>query len=199
MEKENTSHFRDYNIQRPPLKQPEYGRLVMQMVQHALSLDNKTQRQACAENIIRIMATTNPQLKKSPNYKAKLWEHLAFMADYQLDIDYPVEITKKEERPSVQKLSYPAKKIVLRHYGNLIEQLMERIKAMPSSAQRKNYVKAAGERMKRNLQDWKGDVPDNHRVGADIARYTEGVIDAKEAAELLHNAKNSKNKKGKRQ
>ena len=90
--------FRNYNILRKPLKQPEYGRLVMQMVEHALQLEDKEQRQACAENIVRIMAGTNPQLKKTPNYKLKLWEHLAYMADYKLDIDYPVEISPLAKR-----------------------------------------------------------------------------------------------------
>lgn len=192
--------FRNYNILRKPLKQPEYGRLVMQMVEHALQLEDKEQRQACAENIVRIMAGTNPQLKKTPNYKLKLWEHLAYMADYKLDIDYPVEISNKEKDAPIKKLSYPARKIKLRHYGNLMEQLMERIENMPESTTRDAYIKAAGERMKRNLHEWKNDVPENERVAEDIALYTAGKVAPEEVMTLLQHSKISYNKtrKGKR-
>lgn len=192
--------FRNYNILRKPLKQPEYGRLVMQMVEHALQLEDKEQRQACAENIVRIMAGTNPQLKKTPNYKLKLWEHLAYMADYKLDIDYPVEISNKEKDAPIKKLSYPARKIKLRHYGNLMEQLMERIENMPESPTRDAYIKAAGERMKRNLHEWKNDVPENERVAEDIALYTAGKVAPEEVMTLLQHSKTSYNKtrKGKR-
>ena len=37
-----------------------------------------------------------PQLRDMEDFRHKLWDHLAIMSDFKLDIDYPVEIVKKE-------------------------------------------------------------------------------------------------------
>ena len=47
----------DYNTQRPKLLLPEYGRIVQEMVDYAKTLPEKTQRQACAEAIVGVMAS----------------------------------------------------------------------------------------------------------------------------------------------
>ena len=45
----------DYNTQREHLILPEYGREVQKMVNHAVGLPTKEERQRCAETIISIM------------------------------------------------------------------------------------------------------------------------------------------------
>ncbi len=79
----------DYNTQRPRLVLPEYGRLVQDMVNYALTLEDRDKRQACAEAIISVMENFFPQQHNQPDFKHKLWDHLAIMSDYRLDIDYP--------------------------------------------------------------------------------------------------------------
>ncbi len=44
----------DYNTQREKLLMPEYGREVQAMVQHAISLPTKEERQRCAEKIVEV-------------------------------------------------------------------------------------------------------------------------------------------------
>lgn len=46
----------DYNTQRPRLVLPEYGRLVQNMVDYAVGLTDRAQRQALAETIVNVMA-----------------------------------------------------------------------------------------------------------------------------------------------
>ena len=50
----------DYNTKREKLVLPEYGREVQNMVDHALTLTDKQERQQCAETIIAIMARMFP-------------------------------------------------------------------------------------------------------------------------------------------
>lgn len=193
--------LRDYNTLRQPLKQPEYGRLVMQMVAHALTIENRALRQKYSERIIRIMTNMNPQMKNVPNFKVRLWEHLAFMSDYKLDIDYPCDITPKEEAGTLKRLSYPGNKIHYRHYGRLIEQLMEKLEKAPESLNKAPYIKSAGEKMKRSLSEWKGDSADNARVARDIEVYTHGKIESGQTIEILGKSnknQHSKNKKGRK-
>ena len=72
----------DYNTQREKLVLPEYGREVQKMVDYAISLPTKEERQLCAEVIIDIMAKMAPQNRESSNYKQKLWDHLAIMSGF---------------------------------------------------------------------------------------------------------------------
>ena len=51
----------DYNTQRERLILPQYGREVQNMVDYAISLPTKEERQSCAESIIAIMDRMNPQ------------------------------------------------------------------------------------------------------------------------------------------
>jgi len=45
----------EYNTSREDVKLPEYGRNVEKMIQHALSLEDRAQRNLAAEEIIRVM------------------------------------------------------------------------------------------------------------------------------------------------
>ena len=79
----------DYNTKREKLILPEYGREVQNMVDYAVSLPSKEERQRCAEAIVAIMDRMFPQNRDSADHVQKLWDHLAIMSNFKLDIDYP--------------------------------------------------------------------------------------------------------------
>ena len=62
----------DYNTQREHLVLPEYGREIQSMVDFAVSLPDKAERQHCAEAIIGIMDRMFPQNRSSEDYEQKL-------------------------------------------------------------------------------------------------------------------------------
>ena len=104
----------DYNTQREKLVLPEYGREVQNMVDHAISLPTKEERQRCAETIIRIMDRMFPQNRDSADYEQKLWDHLAIMSGFQLDIDYPYDVSSAmkiatKPQPLASSRSSPAR------------------------------------------------------------------------------------------
>ena len=80
-----------YNTQQKRMPLPEYGRSIQNMVDHALTIEDRAERQRCANTIINIMGNMFPHLRDVPDFKHKLWDHLAIMANFQLDIDYPYE------------------------------------------------------------------------------------------------------------
>ena len=84
----------EYNTQQRKLPLPEYGRSVQNMVDHCLTIADREERQRCANTIINIMGGMFPALRDMEDFHHKLWDHLAIMADFKLDIDYPVEIVK---------------------------------------------------------------------------------------------------------
>ena len=167
----------DYNTQREQLIQPEYGREVQKMVEYAVSLNDKEERQLCAKTIISIMERMFPQSKENADYKQKQWDHLAIMSDFKLDIDYPVDISKAksmEQKP--QPIGYSKEKNPVKHYGSLVFQLFERLKTMPAGKERDALTKLTANQMKRNLIQWSHGSNDDEKIISDLARFTDGII-----------------------
>ena len=88
----------DYNTQREKIILPEYGREIQKMVDYAVGLPDKEERQACAESIISIMDRMTSHSRESEDHNRKLWDHLAIMSDFKLDIDYPYDVNEAKKK-----------------------------------------------------------------------------------------------------
>ena len=92
----------DYNTQRERLVLPEYGRVIQEMVDYAVGLPTKAERQRAAEGIIDVMRHSFPQGRNSEGYEQKLWDHLALMSNFRLDIDYPFDVSQALQMAKVK-------------------------------------------------------------------------------------------------
>ena len=167
----------DYNTHREKLLMPEYGREIQKMVDYAVSLTDKQERQNCANEIIRMMETKVPELRSNADFEQMLWDHLFMMSHKQLDIDWPFDVSEAEKinnKPNAVPL--PQESIRLRHYGKLIEELFEKLKEMPAGEERDVLVCYTANQMKRNLLTWGHGSMSDEKVADDLARYTDGVI-----------------------
>lgn len=175
-----------YNTTEEHLRLPAYGRMVQNMVNEAIQIEDPQERQAKAETIVRVMGTLVPEIKVSPNYKQTLWNHLAYMSNYQLDVQYPCDIEKEDQTLKPHKLSYPGHRIRFRHYGHLVEEALNTLKTITDDEpRRQQLIRLAALRMKRNLADWKGDGIEDDKVARDIALYTDGTVTVEETLEQL--------------
>lgn len=171
----------NYNTQRAKLILPEYGRTIQQMVDICMKIEDRKQRQRCAETIIGIMATMNPDVRQQPDYERKLWDQLAIISDYQLDIDYPFEVVKPEDIAAKPKpMKYPMQRIRYRHYGHLTEEFMRKLKDMTDDKDREELTAMMANFMKRSLYNWNRDAMDERKVKADIHHYTDGAAEVPE-------------------
>ncbi len=196
----------DYNTNREKLILPEYGREVQKMVDYAVSLPDKDERQRCAETIISVMDRMMTHNRNNIGYKQKLWDHLAIMSGFKLDIDYPCDVTLAlaiASKPDPMK--YPMTRIRVRHYGHLMLETLDRLKAMEPGEERNELARLSAEQMKRNLEQWGHGTANFEKVVDDIARFTDGAIqlDARELqnsrfnrpAQALKNSTDKKRKK----
>ncbi|MDO4211416.1 MAG: DUF4290 domain-containing protein [Bacteroidales bacterium] len=85
----------EYNTNQERLKMQAYGRNVQNLVKECLKIEDRAKRQAFAQRIIETMSVVSQQSMRNKENVVKMWNHLARLADYQLDIDYPCEITRK--------------------------------------------------------------------------------------------------------
>ena len=167
----------DYNTKREKLLMPEYGREIQKMVDHAISLPTKDERQRCAVTIIQQMETKVPQLTDSSDYEQTLWDHLYLMSHKQLDIEWPFDVSEAEKLLSKpQPMKLPKDNVKLRHYGKLVEELFEKLKTMPEGEERDALVFYTANQMKRDLAIWGHGSMEDERVANDLARFTDGVI-----------------------
>ena len=167
----------DYNTEREQLILPEYGRMVQKMVDYAVTLQDRDERQTCARTIVKIMGNICPQILQMPDAQNVLWDHLARMSRYQLDIDYPVAITREEDadkRPA--PLEYPMKDIRLRHYGYILESLIKKMAEMEDGDEKNKLLELTANQMWKDLYYWNQDAMDEEKIMDDLARYTKGQV-----------------------
>lgn len=167
----------DYNTQREKLVMPEYGREIQKMIDYAIGLPTKDERQKCAQAIVKMMETKVPQQRDNTDYRQMLWDHLFLMSRRQLDINWPYDVSAAEKlHDKPQPIPLPKDHTRLRHYGKLIEELFEKLKTMPAGEERDTLACYTANQMKRNLGTWGHGSMDDEKVASDLAHYTDGVI-----------------------
>lgn len=168
----------EYNTQQKKLPLPEYGRSVQNMVDHALTIEDRAERQHCANTIVNIMGGMFPHLRDVPDFKHKLWDHLAIMADFKLDIDYPYEIVKKEDlEVKPEMLPYPNNRIRYRHYGRILESMIKKTLDYPEGEEKQLLIGLVANHMKKCILNWNKDGVDDQKILDDLREYSDKAAD----------------------
>lgn len=162
---------------REKLALPEYGREIQQMVDYCIKLEDRKERQHCAETIVTIMERMFPENRGIENHEQKLWDHLAIMSGFQLDIDYPFDVSNAAKiATKPEPMDYPMQRIPVRHYGAMLFEIFEKLKTMEPGEERDKLVRLTANQMRRNLVQWSHGSSDEQKVASDLARFTDGVI-----------------------
>lgn len=166
-----------YNTQEKPLVLPEYGRYIQNMVSYACAIEDRAERQRCAETIVSIMENMNPAITEMSDYRHKLWDHLAIMADFQLDIDFPYPVIRPESvhaRPDT--IPYSDGQVPYRHYGRIIPALIEQACQMSEGPEREQLVKLIATQMKKEQLMWNKEGQDDNKIVQDIEHLSGGIL-----------------------
>lgn len=168
----------DYNTQRKKLLLPEYGRNIQSMVDYLLTIEDRDKRTEQAYAVIDVMGNLNPQLRDVPDFRHKLWDHLAIMSDFKLDIDAPYELPEREIlHKSPEKIPYSSGTIRARHYGKSVEKLVEKIKETTDPEQRRALIALTANHMKKSYLTWNRDSVEDNQIISDINEmYGEELI-----------------------
>ena len=186
----------EYTTLQGKLILPEYGRNIQQMVEHCKGIENKEERTQCAKTIISIMGNLFPYLRDVNDFKHKLWDHLAIMSDFQLDIDYPYEIVRKDNLHSKPEgIPYKNSKIQYLHYGRTLEQMIEKAIAYPEGEQKNDLILLIANHMKKSFLTWNKEVVDDRKIFDDLRLLSDGKIDLNPDFLKLMESKDILNKK----
>lgn len=175
-----------YNTRLKRLILPEYGRNLQQMVDHCLTIEDREKRQLCAETIVTAMEQLFPELKQPENAN-KVWDHLAIMSDFKLDIDYPNEVVKADDLATQpEKVPYDQSRIRQRHYGKITEQMIAKAASMEPGEDRDEIVMLLANHMKKQMLALSSDGVDDRKIFADLAMYSNGEIRLDPETHHLH-------------
>ena len=195
----------EYNTNSKRLALPEYGRNIQNMVDHCLTIEDKDKRNHCASTIISIMGNMFPHLRDVNDFKHILWDHLAIMSDFKLEVDYPYEVLKKENlytRPP--SVPYNDGKIAFRHYGQTLERLINEATKLEESEKKEMLIRMIANQMKKSYIIWNKDSVDDRKILNDLADLSNGriirnaeTLKLADSADLIDSAPraNKKNKK----
>lgn len=179
-----------YNTQLKKLVLPEYGRNIQQMVDHCLTIEDKEERTRCAYSIINTMGNLFPTLRDIEDFKHKLWDHLAIMSDFKLDIDYPCDVIKPESLNSFpEKVDYYTSPIKYRHYGRSIELMIAKASSMSEGEERDALILLVANHMKKLMLSVNSEGVDDAKILKDLRELSHGAINLNPENYHLHEFK----------
>lgn len=168
----------EYNTQQAPLRLPEYGRNVQNMLEHCLTIEDREQRTLCAYAIIGVMRRLTPQQANTPEKEQKLWDQLNIMSGGRLDIDFPVEVISADEmHPKPEPVPYTAGRIRMRQYGKNIEKMIEAVADLEDGEDKDILISQIAHHMKKLAQAHNPQGATDPKILRDLALYSAGRIE----------------------
>ena len=176
----------NYNTQRKKLPLPEYGRNIQNMVDYLFTVEDRDKRNRSAQVVIDVMGNLYPYLRDVAEFKHKLWDHLAIMTDFKLDIDYPYNPPTPDiltEKPNI--VPYPQTKIIYKHYGFIMESLIKKTAEMEGE-EKEILVELLANHMKKSYMAWNKDGVDDEKIFLDLKELSRGKLNiSKEEIQLV--------------
>lgn len=182
--------YLEYNTDREHLIIPEYGRYVQKMIEQAIAIENKEERNKRAKAIIGIMGNMNPHLRDVPDFQHKLWDQLFIMSDFKLDVDSPFEKPTKallEKKPP--KLPYPQNFPQYRFYGNNIKKIID-VCSEDKNLNNSELHYSIANHMKRCYLNWNKDTVEDEVIFQHLSQLSNGKINLGNNNEELSESKN---------
>ena len=169
----------------------EYGRYVQKVIDHAVKLEDRKERQVVADNLIHLMGILNPQLRNTADYKQKLWDHLFIISKFQLDVDSPYpKPTEATAHIKPSYMPYPQKRIKLKHYGRNVEALVKKAIAMEDEGKKELFTEIIGNFMKMAYKNWSNEEVSNDLIKEDMKSISGGELEISEEMNIENMTRN---------
>jgi hypothetical protein len=200
---------KDYNTSRSNLILPEYGRNIQQLIDIAVKIEDSEKRNRFVQNVISLMGDMYPHLRDVPDFKHKLWDHLAIMSNFKLDIETPYPQPDKEtlyKKP--EKINYVQSQMRFKHYGKIILKMIKYAVELPEGDEKIGMLTAIANHMKKQYLTWNRETVEDDVILSDLQELSRHLItdtseiklsDAKDLVftPKRQNIPQSKNKKSK--
>ena len=178
----------EYNSERPPLMIPEYGRHLQKLINQAVVIENRDERNKMARYIIQVMGNLNPHLRDVLDFQHKLWDQLFVMSDFKLEVDSPYPILSREVlQMKPDKLEYPQAFPKYRFYGNNIKYMIDVANKWEEGDLKNALIKVIANHMKKSYLSWNKDTVKDDVIFEHLYELSDGKINLLESSEALIN------------
>ena len=175
----------EYNTQRNQLEMPEYGRHIQKMIEFAIAVEDKEERNKLAQSIVNVMGTLNPHLRDIADFKHKLWDHLFIISNFKLDVDSPYPKLLSDHVDNKPKtVNYPSNKIKYKYYGKVIQDMIKEVSKLDDSPEKDNLVRDVANFMKMQYLQWNRDAVENELIIQQLLELSENKIKIKDTMKL---------------
>ncbi|AWI27098.1 DUF4290 domain-containing protein [Flavobacterium pallidum] len=176
----------EYNAERPHLIIREYGRHLQKLIEQAVVIEDREERNKAAKYIIQVMGSLNPHLRDVPDFQHKLWDQIFIMSDFKLDVDSPYPIPSREVlqlRPD--GLPYPQNYPKYRFYGNNIKYMIDVANSWEDTDLKNALIKVIANHMKKSYLSWNKDTVKDDVIFEHLYELSGGKIDLLNGSEEL--------------
>ena len=198
----------EYNTKRNKLIIREYGRNIQKMIEEAVMIEDRAQRNETAKAIVKAMSFVNTSLengtatmpnnnhaqldpqrqkeRESIDFWRKLWDHLVIISDYKLDIDSPFEKPTKENKPTsiTHHTDYHKGSIRIRSYGRYLNEMIRTVSEYPDGPEKEQLTKDIANQMKKLYLTWNRDTVDNTLIIRQLRELSQGKLSLPDDYEL---------------
>lgn len=174
---EEAVNFLEYNAERKHLIIPEYGRHLQKLIEQAVALEDKAERNKAARYIITVMGSLNPHLRDVPDFQHKLWDQIFIMSDFKLDVDSPYPIPSREIlHLKPDPLKYPQNFPKYRFYGNNIKYMIDVANSWEDGDMKSALIIVIANHMKKSFLSWNKDTVKDDVIFGHLFELSGGKI-----------------------
>ncbi len=167
----------EYNTSLPKMIIPEYGRNIQKMIDFAITVKDKEERNRVARAIIDVMGQLNPHLRDVTDFKHKLWDHIFIISEFKLDVDSPYpKPTAETFQTKPDRVLYPSNDIRYKHYGKTVERIIAKAKDYPEGDERNALVEQIANLMKRSYLSWNRDSVNDEVILKQLDELSKGEL-----------------------
>ena len=169
----------EYNTSREELSIPEYGRNVKNMVEYAISVSDREERQKVANAIISVMGQLNPHLRDITDFTHKLWDHLFIISENKLDVDspYPMpELEESKKKPELMKYSEGKRKIRYAYYGKTVSLFIKEAISKEDEKEKEALTYAIANLMKKLFITWNKEFVEDEVIFSHLEELSNGKL-----------------------
>lgn len=178
----------EYNAERPHLIIPEYGRHLQKLIEQAVALEDRDERNKAVRYIIAVMGSLNPHLRDVPDFQHKLWDQIYIMSDFKLDVDSPYPTPSREmleQKPD--RLGYPQNFPKYRFYGNNIKYMIDVANKWDDGEMKNALIMVIANHMKKSYLSWNKDTVKDDVIFEHLFELSGGRINLQATEEELSN------------
>jgi len=173
----------EYNTQ-TPIKLKEYGRNIQNMASRLFNIEDRDERNKAAKHLIGVMGNMASSQRDGKDFKQKLWDHLAYITEYKLDIDYPFEIEIKNELQKEEHLPYSQGRVMYLHYGKIIQDLIQKAIQLEEGEVKEALIIQIANHMKKSHVSWNQNTVTDRVILEDLKELSNGMLDISDELKL---------------